>query len=194
MALRVTMQRDKREQEEVSMTVTLKQRTYRTAEGRAVAAGDPSAAFLVGPAGARVTNEQAKALGLVDGDVPSKSIEPDEAQHSGNPEPAKRQAPAEDKEVKRREDKDASGAGGQETGIADVMRAMVNEAQDGGEAVYGKLFTGDGRPDSRVLSGRLGFVVSGHDRDAVWAALVQAEGAPDFHFEASAADADSDPI
>jgi len=60
------------------MGVKLKQRTWKTADGRAVAEGDPDAAILVGNEGAMVTDEQAEAMGLVNGAVSSKSQVPDE--------------------------------------------------------------------------------------------------------------------
>ena len=60
--------------QETTMSVTLKQRTYRTVAGKAVAAGTPEAAFLVGPAGAKVSDDQARALGLVDGKVPAAPV------------------------------------------------------------------------------------------------------------------------
>lgn len=62
------------------MSVTLKQRTYANAEGQAVGADYPGPKTLVGPAGAKVSDEQARLLGLENGAIPQadtmKSAEP----------------------------------------------------------------------------------------------------------------------
>ena len=71
-----TLKQQQETEREKSM-VTLKQRTYRTKEGKAVGHGDPGAAFLVGPEGGRVSDETAVSLGLVNGQLP-KNASPEE--------------------------------------------------------------------------------------------------------------------
>ena len=71
-----TLQQQKETEREKSM-VTLKQRTYRTKDGKAVGHGDPGAAFLVGAEGGRVSDETAVSLGLINGQLP-KNASPEE--------------------------------------------------------------------------------------------------------------------
>lgn len=66
------------------MSVTLKQRTYANADGKAVGADYMGQKTLIGPAGAKVSDEQARSLGLDNGAIPAaKSNEPtgDKAYH-----------------------------------------------------------------------------------------------------------------
>lgn len=103
-----TLEQQKREGSN-RMTVVLKQRTYKTKDGRACLVG-PDAAFLVGPVGARITDEQAVALGLVDGRVVVAGTE-SEQEAIGKSAPQaenKADAPAENKAAAPAEDKTAT--------------------------------------------------------------------------------------
>ena len=56
------------------MSVILKQRTCVTEDGKAVPDGHPDARFLVGPKGAKISDDKAEALGLVDGAFAKKLV------------------------------------------------------------------------------------------------------------------------
>lgn len=157
------------------MTVTLKQRTWRDLAGNAVGEPPPTG-FLIGPEGGRITDATAVSLGLVDGFLPESKEGKERA----------------DKMVRQKEDKTGrigrQPAQGQPMGghatpnrpekIADLMRKMQVEADEGGDEVRTKLFTADGRPDLRVLSGRFGDSIKGPERDAMWATVSGAPSPP----------------
>lgn len=178
------------------MSVKLKQRTYRDKEGNAVKEGSPDAAFLVGPAGATVTNAQAEALGLVDG------MFPEEAEVVAK-ERAKRQKEADDatqaaallaaNEDGTKEDDSQKGSdnkpgflarmfGAKEEGTA---KTREEEIVDGILAMEAEvvadpaidIFTNGGAPDAMVLSNRVGFQVSADERTEVWEKMLVAREA-----------------
>lgn len=157
------------------MSVTLKQRTYRDAEGRACAEGQ-AARFLVGPEGARVSDETAISLGLIDGWLPDSPTGKERKEHHD-----KSRGPQEDKTGRRtpnqgrpvgspapkKEDRGAR--------LKEVIRAMVSEAESGGKKTRKKLFTSEGKPDIRVISSRMEEQISGVERDEAWAELESGE-------------------
>ena len=159
------------------MSVTLKQRTYQDAEGRACGEGT-AARFLVGPEGARVSDETAISLGLVDGLLPDspKGKERKERQDK------EQKGPQEDKTGRRTPNQGrpvgtpAPKKGDRGVRLKEVIQAMVSEAKAGGKKVLAKLFTKDGKPDIRVISSRMEDQVSGPERDEAWAELES--GAP----------------
>lgn len=155
------------------MSVILKQRTYRDENGKAVEHGDVTARFLVGPAGAKVTDQQALELGLKDGAIrkkrkspaQDKSVKPDQDKESkgeddkssdgGTPD----QSPPTDESVANDPDK-------RSTAIIKTMKAMVEEGDK-------KLFTAKGLPDTYVLSTRLEFQVTMNERDDLWNTIIK---------------------
>lgn len=60
------------------------------------------------------------------------------------------------------EEAEASPGFNRATAIKDAMEAMLNGSEEGD-------FTGDGKPDVRKLSARVGFTVERSERDALWA-------------------------
>ena len=161
---------------EETMSVTLKQRTYCDAEGRACAEG-PAARFLVGPEGARVSDETAISLGLVDGLLPDspKGKERKERQD-------KSRGPQEDKTGRRTPNQGrplgspAPKKVDRGARLKGILQAMVAEAKAGGKKVLEKLFTKEGKPDIRVISSRMEEQISGPERDEAWAEMES--GAP----------------
>ncbi len=141
------------------MTVTLKQRTWRTEDGKAVPDGHPLAAILVGPPGAKVTDEQARALGLKDGDLPKGSaagpvegFKPVPRAAVQNAAEAKAAAPVGDERTVK---------------IKETMRDMAAEAK-ADESKESELFTAAGKPDANVLSSRAGTAVKAPERNLLW--------------------------
>ncbi len=175
--------------EEADMSVILKQRTFRTADGRACADGDKAAAFLIGPKGRKITDETAKSLGLISGRLPETKQEnewSDKERHrdgdkSGRRVPAQGRPIGEPAPPKEGADKspentptpstggDTTEAEKRETEIKSIMLDMNKEAAEGGDKLRKKLLTVDGLPDSRIISGRLGEQVSASERDEIWA-------------------------
>ena len=170
------------------MSVILKQRTFRTAEGQACAEGDKAAAFLIGPKGRKITDPTAISLGLIDGRLPTKEEkEKQDKERKGYEDKSGRRTPAEGRPVgqpapakegsgKSPENTptpstggDASDAEKRENKIRIAMLAMYKEAVEGGDKLRKKLFTDSGLPDSRIISGRLGEQVSADERDEIWA-------------------------
>lgn len=130
------------------MSVILKQRTWRTEDGLAVGEGDSNARILVGPKGATVSDDVARALKLKDGKLPGQTV----GQGVGGDDTIP------DGQSKRKEK------------IADTMLSMVIEAKES-DSKSNSLFTSKGLPDGRVLSTRLGFQVKGDERDEIWATV-----------------------
>ena len=154
------------------MTVILKQRTCIDKEGRAVPDGHPSSRFLVGPQGARISDDQAKSLGLKDGylndtqpkNSKHKEVRPDQNKeykpegdkgHSPSSEPSKA-----NKDLSRKEQ------------IQGIMKGMIKESEQSGED-FARLFTNSGLPDANVISSRLGSTVKSLERDECWEAIRQ---------------------
>ncbi len=142
-----------------SMGVILKQRTWETAEGRAVVDGHEDAQFLVGPAGATVRDDKAVSLGLKDGALPkgaqAKPPEPHKTEpRSAVQDAAKAKAPplaGDERTVK----------------IKETMRDMAAEAK-ADPAAETALLTAAGKPDANVLSSRAGTAVKAAERDKLW--------------------------
>ena len=152
------------------MTVTLKQRTWRTADGKAVPDGHPLAAILIGPPGAKVTDEQARELGLKDGALPKGA-------EAGPREPTSREALSQqvrDAEAARdgKKGADDSEPGDDRTAkIKEAMRDMAAEVK-ADPAKEDELFTAAGKPDANVLSSRAGHSVKATERNDLWAEVV----------------------
>lgn len=154
------------------MTVILKQRTYRDANGRACAEG-LAARFLVGAEGARITDETAISLGLVDGflaDSPEgkeRKARQDKNYKGPQEDKTGRRTPNQGRPVgvpaPKKEDRGSR--------LKGILLGMVSEAKAGGKKVLGKLFTHDGKPDIRVISSRMEEQISGVERDQAWAEL-----------------------
>ena len=151
------------------MSVILKQRTYRDENGKAVEHGDATARFLVGPEGAKVTDQQALELGLKDGAIKKKRK---------SPAPNKSVDPDQDKELKDGDDKNSTPddeetpkdiATDSEKRSNAIMKAMSIMAAEGDKNV----FTAKGLPDAYVLSTRLEFQVTVKERDVLWAELLE---------------------
>ena len=142
------------------MSVTLKQRTWRTADGDAVGEGHPDAAFLVGPAGATVTDDQARKLGLHNGNLPKGAEAP-----VGRVELTGREKLSQD--IKDAEAaRDNANPGEPADQRDEQIKAMMLELATGKDQ---GVMTGAGVPDARVLSARLEFEVKAEERDKLWA-------------------------
>lgn len=163
------------------MSVILKQRTYRDENGKAVEHGDPAARFLVGPEGAKVTDQQALELGLKDGAI-KKKRKTQTQNKGGKPDQDKESKGEDDKSADKTPDQGspkpediASDSKRRSSAIKNIMMLMVKESKESGDA--GKnLFTANKLPDTYVLSTRLEFQVSVKERDILWAELLKEVG------------------
>lgn len=165
------------------MSVILKQRTYRDVDGKAVEHGDVTARYLVGPAGAKVTDQQALELGLKDGAIKKKRK---------SPTPDKSVKPDQDKELKGEDDKSPDKKTGQESSpekenvakdpdkrkaaILKTIGEMVQDEEAKGDDEKSQLFTAKGLPDTYVISTRLQFNVSVIERDQLWKEFQDSKG------------------
>ncbi len=178
-----TVEKQKSKEEADKMSVILKQRTAKTKEGRACLDTDLEARFIVGPKGGKITDETAKALGLINGKIPTKEQrerqDKEIKRHEDktgrtSPKPGREINPVDPNKNKKEADpvpgKDANAEQVQDrtTRIKTIIYQMIEEAYKGGQKVREKLFTAGGSPDSRVISTRLGEQVSADDRDMIW--------------------------
>lgn len=172
--------REKREREKLAMPVRLKQRTYRTVDWMPRCADahgkvPTDAAFLVGPEGATIDDETAKALGLVDGGMPQVKEGGDGVEDKGprqRMDKSGRKKPKEGRDIRKPPEEDEGEDGvdsaesptvdfasvtddPREQAILNVMADMMAEAEAGDDEASARLLTTDGAPDSRVLSGRV---------------------------------------
>lgn len=192
MSLTINSADKQKQTNEATMSATLKQRTWMAEGGRAVHEGHPDARFLVGPAGSSVSTETALSLGLIDGAISDAPQPPRIDQVSEKTTP---HVPIDMK----RPDPDSI-----ESRLQATMGEMIIEAEVGGDIEREKLFTSSGKPDARVLSGRLETEITAAVRDQAWAvyqandaildAEADADDGTDADAEADAADNDDDPI
>ena len=148
------------------MAVILKQRTLKTAEGLACFEDDPEGAFLIGPKGAKVSAETAKALGLINGRVPTAADK--------KPTAKEREKAVVDKTGRR-----VVNTGGtpltstklSNEAIKAEMNKMLDEAELGGIGVWNELLTTDGKPSVPILQERLDGDVSAKTRNNIFAEI-----------------------
>lgn len=174
------------------MTVRLKQRTYVDKAGK-VSGTPPSSGSLIGPEGARISDETAVHYGLLDGYLPDsqegkalrkqqdKERKGPKADKTGRRKAGKGQPLAEPKPPPEQEPAAAESTPNPEPGpeptpeqpdkaakLGKAIESMVAEAEAGGDPAYERLFTNDGKPDSRVLAARIEDSVTADERDAAW--------------------------
>ena len=146
------------EKEEAAMGVILKQRTWETAEGRAVADGHEDAQFLVGPAGATVRDDKAISLGLKDGALPKGAEAKPPEPHKTEPRSGAQKA-AEVKTPPTGDERTVK--------IKETMRDMAAEAK-ADQSKEDDLLTTAGKPDANVLSSRASTPVKAAERNLLW--------------------------
>ena len=155
--------------------VILKQKTWKDKAGKAVAHEHPDAAYLIGPQGAKISDESALALGLEDGALPKTGTftpGPKELTgtrkmlHEVDVEQKKAATESVDETAARHDDEAAT----RQDQIKAEMRNMVKD--DG-------AMTAAGLPDARTLSSRLGFSVKTPERDEVWAEVEEELTSPE---------------
>ena len=171
MAFTQTTLAQKEEQErDKTMTVSLKQRTYRTKDGNAVGEGDTKAAFLVGAEGAKITDETAVSLGLIDGHLRDSEAVTKERRDAYDKEKNK----GEDKSGRRKAatGRPVNSPKPKEERLAGAIRKMVEEVKADATKKE-ELFNLEGIPDSQVLSTRLESKISKSERDVAWSKFLQ---------------------